>query len=318
MALLEASGKRTPDYAEALRKSLVQEHIAVESSRLRGAQAGYRPFEDIRKSLYALTEDNLSFLRRLGLVKVEGKRLVLPTASKRLLSLWKDGQVDVVRRLVTVRILSSGYVAYLQFLVNLERIGGSFRLLAHGQKRTAASPVRRRLQDAGFKTDVASFYTLRDLLYDLQLVNFVVDTDKKSETIFLTSKLTQAGKKSTGFRRSLMVKGYRISFDRCVSEPAFCASLIEGYKALSAVWARWVGLLNLRDAVTIRLGITDQAFDDLLLRILKEDLCDGFKVEGSAGYRSSKRTYGSIIKSKKMPLMPGNRPVQYVAIARHT
>jgi hypothetical protein len=318
MVLLEASARPRSDYEEELRKSLVREHIIVESARMRGAQAGFRPFENIRKSLYALTEDNLSFLKKMGLVKVTREKLVVTALSKRLISLWRKGHVDSVRRSILFRILSSDYAAYLQFLLNLERIGGSFRLLARGQKRTSTSPLREQLHAAGFKTDIASFYTLRDLFFDLGLVNFVTDKEKEFEIIFLTAKITRSHATTPGFRRRIVVNGYAIHYDKKTSDREFCNRLVDGYKTLTPSWGRWINMLDLRDTVTIGLRISDDDFDELLPKALKKGGCDGFRVDGSAGYRVSGRKYGVVMKSKKMPLMTGDRPIQYVAIARRT
>jgi hypothetical protein len=317
MALLEACERRHSDnFAETLRNSLVKEHIAVETSRLRGAQAGFRSFEKIRRSLHDLTADTLSFLMRLELVKVDEERgLVVPTSSKALLRRWKNGQLDIVRRLITQRILSSSYMAYLAFLLNLKRIGDSFTLKAES-RRKRGSPLRRQLQNAGFETDVASFYTLRDFFCDLQLVNFGINDAKDTETIFLACEITRANVKPKGFRRSIVVGNRRISYDKRILGSAFCQTLTEGYRTLSTVWGRWVRLLDLRDSVTVKLGITDESFNALLMSVLEGDHCKGFEVEGSAGYAVSRRSYGSIMKSKKMPLMEGGRPVQYVKIAR--
>src|SRR5208337_1165606 len=307
MALLEASASPKSNYAENLRASLVKQHIALESARMRGAQVG-RSFDTIRMSLHALTADNLSFLKKLRLVYVKENKLVLSPASKRLLVQWRRGKADIIRRRVLIRILSSDYKAYLRFLLNLERIGGSFTLIARGEKRTGESPLRELLQDAGFKTDVASFFTLRDLFYDFRLVNFVTDKEGKFETLFLTCRIEARDARQTGFRHQVLVGRYRIGLDKRISSQSFCSMLIEGYKTLTPAWARWVSLLDLREAVTIRLRMADDDFDDALLKVLKGHPCSGFRVDGSIGYGVSNRKYGEILKAKKMPLMPGNRP----------
>lgn len=314
MALLAACAASRSDFSESLRKSLVQQHIAMEIARLRGAQTGHRPLESIRLGLYALTEDNLSFLKQIGLAKVKEGRIVLPTYSRRLVSFWNRGREDSVRRMVLSKTLSSKYTAYLRFLLNLDRLGGSFRLRTRGQKRTRESPLREHLHSAGFATDVASFYTLRDFFCDFRLVNFVPDKAKEIETIFLTSKISRNPVK--GFRNSITAGNLRIYYDRRISNRSFCFSLVEGYKSLTPAWARWVSMLDLRDTVTLPLQISDWSFDYHFLGTLKNDGCKRFKIDCSTGYRISERTYGATIKAKKMPLMPGNRPIHFVAITR--
>jgi hypothetical protein len=269
-------------------------------------------------SLQALTADNLSFLKKMHLVSVRKQKLILPLSSKRLLAQWRHGQTDIVRRRMLTRILTSDYKAYLRFLVNLQRKSGSFTLLARGEKRSSESPLRERLHRAGFKTDVASFFTLRDLFYDFGLVNFVTDREGKFETIFLTSEIAKHSNNQARYRHCVVVARFSIYFGKRVSTQSFCQMLVGGYKTLVPAWARWVSLMGLRDAVTIRLRISDDDFDDLLLGVLKHQTCDGFKVDGSAGYRASLRRYGEILKAKKMPLMPGSRPIQYIAISGRT
>jgi len=317
MALLEAIGPAgEADQEEAMRKSLVEQHIVLERARLRGAQSSFRSFEKIRRSLHALTEDNLSFLTRSSFVRMEKERVALSPQSRRLLRLWNKGSEEKVRKKVLERILISPYRAYMEFLLNLQRIGGVFTLPAGGDKRTRVSGLRRKLQLSGFKTDIASFYTARDFLYDFRLVNHVANENKRLETIFLTCAITRRTDPSRRFKNRVRAREYYIYYDRVLPPFKFCNELIEGYKTLSNAWSKWIRLIRLRDAVTIGLHISDECFDANLIRVLKRGGCNSFKVDGSAGYRLWERTYGDIVKSMRMPLTSGGRPIQYVAIAR--
>lgn len=315
MALLEAIDTAgEADQEETIRKSLVEQHIILERARLRGAQSSFRSLEIIRRSLHALAEDNLSFLARSGFVRMEKEYVALLPESRRLLRLWNKGSREQIRKEVLERILVSPYRTYMEFLLNLQRIGAVFELPTGGDKRTKTSGLRHVLQSAGFKTDIASFYTTRDLFYDFRLVNHVTNEKKRLETLFLTCKITRrAGR---GFKKRVRAHGYHIYYDPMLAPSKFCNELVEGYKTMSRVWSKWVSLIQLRDAVTIRLGISDDCFDANLTRALIRGGCNSFKVDGSAGYRLRKRTYGAIVKSMKMPLTSGGRPIQYVTITR--
>jgi hypothetical protein len=317
MALLQAvNSPRETNQEEAMRKSLVEQHIVLERARLRGSQSSFRSLEKIRESLRALTEDNLSFLTRSSFVRTEKGRVRLSLESRRLLRLRNKGSEQKVRKKVLKHILVSPYRAYMGFLLNLQRIGGEFTLPAGGDKRTRISGLRRKLHRLGFKTDIASFYTARDLFYDFGLVNHVTDESKRLESIFQTCTIARRTDSSRRFKHRVRVREYYICYDPILPPLKFCNALIEGYRTLTNAWSKWVSLIRLRDAVTIRLRIPDECFDANLTRVLKSGGCNTFKVDGSTGYRLGDRTYGTIVKSMRMPLTSGGRPIQYVAIAR--
>ena len=316
MALLEAASRSRKEYQDDVRESLVKQHIVLERARQRGSQTGYRPFEQIRSGLHALTEDNLSFLKRMSFAKEINGKLVLSADSRRLLDEWRKDDIAKVRKLVIRRLLLSPYKAYISYLQNMKRIGGSFRVRARGEKRTRASRLRQRLHDLGFETDVASFYTIRDLFYDLKLLNTVTDMRGRFETIFLTSVLTGASTRLGEFSSSIRVGRFRLHFDRKITDPDFCKHVVEGYKTISRTWSRWVSLIILRNVVVHQLRISDEDFNTLMEKVNLRGGCDGFKVDGSTGYRVSRRQYGLVLKSMRMPLTTGGRPIQYVAVSR--
>lgn len=316
MALIEAVTMAGTKYRIGLRESLVEQHINLERARQRGAQTGYRPFEQIRSSLHALTEDNLSFLKRTSFVRELHEKLVLSADSRKMLAAWRKGDVTKARDVATKRMLLSPYKAYFSFIQNMEKIGGSYILRGRGQKRTRASRLRQKLNRSGFETDVASFFTIRDLFCDLRILNTVTDPKSRFETIFLTSRLTQASTKAPGFSRSLKVGRYRLHVDREITEEDFCKQLVDGYRTLSRTWARWVSLIALRDAVTIYLRIPDEYFNTMMEMVNRKGGCDGFKVDGSVGYRVWRKRYGSVRKSMNMPVTTGGKPIQYIAVTR--
>ena len=246
IALIDAASKveKGASLYEALRNSLIEQHVVHEKARLRGAQASYRSLGSIRGGLQSLARDNMSFLRKTNLVKGTDDRAVLPRHSRELLRLRQKGELGEVKKRLLRLILTSQYHAYLGFLSNLQRLAGKVTLPGGGKERY--SPLRKVLRDFGFETDVASFYTIRDLFYDLGLINYSIEKRTKSETIFLTSRIGRVAKSKT-YMNSVKLDGGYLQYDEKPIAASFCRALIDGYKTLSEMWGRWVRLLDLRD-----------------------------------------------------------------------
>jgi hypothetical protein len=318
MALLEAveSSRGMLTDKEVLRSYLVDDRVALERSRLRGVQASFRGLDKLRTSFQELTKDNVSFLRKTGLLETTGGRMRLSARAKHLLRSWRRGNVDGVMKAIIRTILCSSYIAYIRFLLNLQDKNGIFKLPVGGDKRSATSPLRASLNRSGFRTDIASFYTIRDLFSDFGLINTVVDRTKEHEIIFLTSKITRSPSIGRGFRDHLYVKANTIHYGKVVPIRLFCKELVAGYASISDNWGKWVRLIDLRDAVTVKLRITDDYFNDELVTLLRNQSCTGFSVEGSAGYRVGRITYGTLAKAAKMPITEDGTQIQYVSINR--
>jgi hypothetical protein len=315
MALLEAASKvkSRVAYYETVRNSLIEQHIAYEKSRLRGAQASYRPLGSIRAGLKSLTRDNMSFLKKTGLVKVTDDRIQLPRNSRALLTLWRKRELKELKKRVLRLVLTSEYHAYMEFLLNLQRLAGKITLPGGGEQRYDF--MRETLHEFGFETDVASFYTIRDLFHDFGLINYAIEKRTKSETIFLTSRIGDSAKSST-YQTSVQIESRYLQYDRKLTAAGFCRALVDAYRASSETWGRWARLLDLRDHACVTLRISDDVFNSLITTILKRGRCNGFKFEGSTGYRVGKRSYGVLSKSVRMPLLEGGQPVLYVAVSR--
>jgi len=283
-------------------KNIIEEDRAKrETLRMQITQAGWRRAlgqygDQLGKAYRPLVRDTVSFAKGVGLFSVVDGRVKCLTAARRLFNKIEEPQ-EFEKQLMLL-ILTSKYKAYLCFLANLQRLGGRLNIPPKFKKRTVISGIREFLQANRFATDVASFFTIRDLLYDFGLLNWRILPDDSAQEIYLTSELVESGSQpSESFINKIELDKCRLFFTKSV-KPAFFADCVEKhYLALTDNnFGAIADLLQLRDLVCEELKMSDGQFNKMLLNMSREAEY-GLDVELSQGRIPFRRSSGLLIKA---------------------
>lgn len=302
-----------PYSEEKLRQKLINEHIEVEKSRLRGMQFSRRNISSLRNSLLSLVKDHFAFGRSVGLFNMKAGRVI---ASKRTLEIsraFRDNSNDF-RRLLLETILGSPYTSYLKFLIALKSEKGTLTLPAGSSQRIANSKLAKILVAKSIDIDIASFFTIRDLFYDFGLLNWFYHTKEDKETIIMTSDIRRDSK-TAHWKESVKIPrvGYLV-FDPEITPKEFGSRLVKAYFAISRQrWGAWMDILPLRDETSFRLRISDRKFNEMINAVLRSQP-KGFTIQSSRGYSSAKATYGYGIKATNVPRTDLGGLIRYISI----
>jgi hypothetical protein len=251
----------------------------------------------------------LVFLRNIGILGVRNSKVTALALSKEIAKTVDPKEANF--RIVEC-LLDSKYPAYRCFLAQLNA-QSSIKILSAFRRR--AKDLRLFLIDQGFRTDVASFYTIRDLFYELELANWNIDP-KGDELIYPTAvfskDLEQDEEKWTfSSTRGLL----RLCYLRKVSTTQFSETLQEAY--LSVTKGRFdseADLLSVRDYVCERLHISDQQFAELV-RLVQVSCESQLAIALSFGsIQQKRRNYG--LKIYTLPQVSSNRLALYIRIRR--
>jgi len=210
------------------------------------------------KQLQVTLPDTLAFLKIIGIFEIErGKVLPLPLAF-RIEQVTKGSETKLA---LTEAVLRSKYPAYWCFLGVLNALG-SLRIPRTSARRDKS--LRQTLRKQGFLTDVASFYTLRDLFYELEAINWYIDFEGH-ETIYPVVSLTDDREKHGLWQYSISIDSSVLLYGRRVSMDAFVDTVIGSYLRLTK--GRFdveADLVSLRDDVCKELRISDEQFKELV------------------------------------------------------
>lgn len=262
-----------------------------------------------RVHLHVTLPDTLVFLRNIGILDVRNSKVVALPLSKEIAKTEnpKEANFRIIEHL-----LDSKYPAYRCFLAQLS-VQGSIKILRAFRRR--ANDLRLFLNDQGFRTDVASFYTIRDLFYELELVNWNIDTEG-NELIYPTAVFSmdlEHDEEKWTFSSSR--DSLRLCYLRKVSNAQFSKALQEAY--LSVTKGRFgseADLLSVRDYVCERLRISDQQFAELI-RLVQVSGESPLKITLSFGsIWQKRRNYG--LKIYTLPQVSSNRLASYIRIRR--
>jgi hypothetical protein len=304
---VENDGK--PFDEEKLRALLVEDRIEKEEARLRGSQHQRLQIPSLRNQLGALTKDFVSFGKALRLFDIEDDKIVASQLSRQIWKNSADGGAD--EEIIRV-VLNSTYDSYRKLLLRLDALGGEIRLPADSGQRDRNSELSKILLEKGIDVDTASFFTLRDFMYDLGLVNWYFDAKQREEVIYLTCRFWPS--KGVRFRKKVMVDKEILRYDREMGLSAFENALKERYLLLTrGKWGVWVDTLEFRDQVAFTLKISDRSFD-ASVEALVEHGGRALKVDPSQGYNVTRVNYGYSIKSLSLPRTKKGALIRYVSI----
>jgi len=267
------------------------------------------------KSYGSIAPDVLAFAKAIGIMQLEGSEVVCPNYVRQIAALIDPSRSEAQKRVITL-ILDSKYRAYQKLLQRLQELGGSLLLSSKDEGAPRGTSLRIYLRRQGILTDSASFYTMRDLLYNLELLNWTTNSASKSEELYLTSALTGRNERvGRAFEETIRLQGSILHFHPLVGMQEFATSLLDSYSLLTqSRMGQLVQILDIREIVSAKLHISDQQFSDLLLRLHRESL-GPFRLELSEGtipYRA-----GLLTKAPSLPSIREGALLTYCRLRKH-
>lgn len=295
---------------DALRKYLLAGRRPRMSLILKHFKAArYSPITDLSKgSLKVTLPDTMAFFKRIGLVDFENKTVRQTQLGRELHSVWVRDEVQGVLGFLRV-LLNSPYKAYRCFLSKLSETESISLPKKLAGRSTSATGF---INSNGFNTDIASFYAMRDLFYELGACNWYV-TDDGAETIYATSSLTRS-LTNDWERTTPLDNGLVLGIWRRVDRLMFLRELKREYSRISRErFGVDVRLMKLRDDVCRRLGLSDQQFKYLLAEHVNENRLPHISL--SFGTATEKRR-NYALKIVTLPMVSPNRAALFIRIEK--
>ena len=280
-----------------------------------GTRKALRSLGDPGAKTYSfIASDVLSFAKGLGILQLKGSQVFCPTEVRHLAELLDQNLGEAKRRIIAL-ILDSKYRAYQLLLGRLQELEGTLRLSISDGSSSRGASLRIFLEGQGIMTDPASFYTMRDLLYNLELLNWRVDPSSKSEEVFMTSAFVGQNEiVRRVFQDEIELQRSRLHFRPMIAAEDFARSLLDSYLLITH---RQMGplaqILDAREMVCVELRISDQQFSDLLSQLYREP-SRLFRLELSEGtipYRG-----GLLIKALTLPSIREGSLLTYFRLRR--
>jgi hypothetical protein len=244
--------------------------------------------------------DTLVFMREIKVLNIKNGLVEPLELSEKARSVMAEEK----RLLILYYVLNSKYKAYQGFLKRLIDTDGF--LLPKGIKRDEAAT--EFINKEGFATDIASFYAIRDLLYELDAINWYVDEQgihiypvmpiRRTLEDFLTLNVDS-------FDFHSIIEAFTID--------NFVEKLVETYlEASSGRFMKTVDLVQIRDLFCRDQRMGDFQFKELLLNLLKyqDSQYNVFLSFGTIAKQSSNYN----LKIASLPRLSSNRLALYVNI----
>lgn len=258
-----------------------------------------------RAEFLTKAEQFVRVFMRIGLARQSGDMIqATPTASKIAKMIEQDELSAQSSFLET--LLNSPYTTYVNFLnalsVHKLSIPSSFT-----ERDKALSGF---LRSEGFPMDSWSFFIIRDLFYDFDLVNYAID--QEFERLFPLFKID--GSDGT-FSQSLLAGSNRLNYWRAMSVSSFVSCLVKNYMTLAEGWNRIVDLVRLRERVSEDGKISERQFNILLMKSI-ENPSEGYQIIPSVGRLRPKIRSGYLTKALTLPKHSNGQPYTLIRIER--
>lgn len=258
------------------------------------------------KRLQITLSDTLTFLKNIGIFEVKNGKIHPGSLAFQLrqISNRNEGTQALIEA-----ILKSKYPAYWCFLKTLSE-RKSIRI-PRGYIRRDEN-LRRWLSEQGFFTDVASFFTLRDIFYELRAINWYIDPEDQ-ESIYSACQFADGEVNQSEWQYSFSVGSRRIFCGRKISMDSFIKGLISSYLKLTGDrFDVEANLLSLRDDVCKFFIISDQQFSELLLDAQKMHETPVIIKLSFGSLYDNKRNYG--LKITTLPEVSPSRLAMYIRL----
>jgi len=284
-------------------KQIIEENRAQrETIRMQITQTGWRRAleqygDQYSKTYSPLVQDTIAFAKGTSIFSILNGQIKCSEESK-IFSKRLSEKLEELDKILLPLVLDSKYKAYVCFLANLQRLGGILSIPQRYRKRTVASGMREFLNSEGFATDIASFFTIRDLLYDFGLVNWRIMPTDSIEEIYLAGQLVDKGTKpEMSYLDKVHLDQCDLFYNKRITSTTFIDTLEKHYLSLSGNdFGVIVDLLELRDLVCQELRLSDTQFNRKLLEVYKDKRIP-LDIELSQGRISPRRSSGLLIKA---------------------
>jgi hypothetical protein len=299
-------------------ESIIEEDRANrEAIRLKITQTGWRrALRHFRAqvSYKSLVKDTIAFAKGVGIFSLREERIFCSPQTKELYSRQRVSQTEYEKGIITL-LLNSKYKAYRLFLTHLQDNKGHFYIPLNYRSRSKSSGLRSFLKSNGFLTDVASFYTIRDLLYDLGLINWRINSESDSEHIFLTCKIVSSDAVELIYENKVRLEDESmLIYNKRLQSLEFEDTVSRNYLSLSQQqWGVIVDLLELRERVTEEICISDHQFNKLIVGL---EAGTTVTAELSQGTISFKPSSGLLIKALNCPVIGDEIYATYIRLYR--
>ncbi len=248
-----------------------------------------------RGVLTPLIRDMIAFANVTGLYQRADSRY-LPGDSAIELHNAFSSQSDRPVQPVLRFLFSSPYKAYYEFVRAMISNKGELTLLPALYGRQDSEALRDYMKAKGFLTDVASFFTLRDLYYDIGILNWFRNTKDRIERIYLTNQILNYSSLFSDLEKrelaSLELRG--VALDQ------FWRTILNVYSE-SGVLGNYANLLELRDRVCYQLRLSDQSFSQLLRGIREVASESGYRIAFASTPLLTRLPMGYVVKLENLP-----------------
>ncbi len=314
------------DYLSALEEGLgrsqteqrlAQRKMSFESEKYRalgkGAPFSERQKNKLMKAAFILDEVTM-LCRTLQLLDKKGSSV---SESGRSLILLQPAR----QKVFFGRLLFKSYPIFGDFLLALKNSLTEELSLPDVRHNRRHQQFREMAKTYGLNIEILTFVTIRDLLWQLGLVNWLAE--RKSNEIWFTVYLT-AGILSSRDGSSVEISSSKLAFEsgneeflaesREVQEEVFNRVVWEEYmKSTNAVQLRPVFYSDLRSATCRRLRISDFAFDSHISDLL--DRGNPFNIVWSSGTIPYSKESARLLKTLP-PRSPDGQYIVYLKIGK--
>jgi hypothetical protein len=260
------------------------------------------------KALDYLVRDLVSFAVVTGIFRKSNQRYVAGPRTAQLKTVLNAKREKKIRGILQF-LTQSPYKAYHGFLRALAGHQGEINVPPSLATRRDLPGVKEYMKTMGFLTDVASFFALRDLYYDMALLNWFRDENRKQEHFYITNEIWLVN----DLLRINPSKDLENIAPK-VSPELFWETLLDEYNRAGPV-GHYANLIQIRDSVCYRLRMSDANFAALLASIEKITSREGYSVALASTPLVSRLPMGYIVKIGALPRIQGSDPATRIRIA---
>ena len=291
------------------KKRLYERIIKSRYERTNLIQKHHQTSTRSKRSIYGTkfiytTPDTLVFLKEMQIYSLdENNNIIKQELSKE----YENNENIDLRLLILKYLLKSKYVAYSCYL---KRLNDSEIIIPKSlQKRD--TNTRKYLTSKKIFTDVPSFYTLRDIFYELNMNNWFVN---ESNELIIYPTYCLSKNPSNRYENNLPLDNDYINFNKIIEESIFVDVLVETYLDKSnRRYGLNLDLMSIRDKVCYNLGIGDFEFKQFIIK--SSQAKSDYRVALNFGYKTSKlKNYD--LKLITLPKVSSNRLAMYIKIEK--
>ncbi|MCE9653230.1 MAG: hypothetical protein K8Q89_09315 [Nitrosarchaeum sp.] len=294
---------------ENLRILLTKKREEREKRRLTALQIRRTTESKIRKKEEFLTktEQLIRVLLNLKLIKKEKLSFISTPPAKSIVELIKNGKKLDAQSKFLEMLFDSTYPAYLLFIKQLTKTP----IIIPKEKNKRNKEFSDFLKKQNMFLDSWSFFVIRDLFYDFNLLNY--SNKENEQQIFAVCtfdpkkiKFKQKIKTASGF-----LYNYPI-----ICKTDFIKNLTESYLTLTdRRWGTLVNFLDLRENFTERFTISDNQFNELISESFSKTILS-IKIVPSVGSIRPSERKSNMVKVLNLPMDKSGIPYTLIRMTK--